>query len=151
MFTSVAHVGFTVSDLDRSIVFYRDTLGLDFLGEMKMDGPETSALFQRQGCTARVAYLRPRNDKSAPPVELIQFLDQPAVKSTPNLFQTSISEFCFATDDIDRDYELLKSRGVIFLSEPQTFDSTAYGFGKSRAVYLKDPDGNILELIQSLS
>ena len=150
MFTAVAHIGFTVSDMDRSISFYRDTLGLDFLGEMKMEGPETEALFQRRGCSARVAYLCPKNNHNVPPVELIQFLDQPAVSGTPSLFQTSISEFCFTTDDIDCDYETLKNRGVVFLSEPQTFDSTAYGFGKSRAVYLKDPDGNILELIQPL-
>ena len=149
MFQSVAHIGFTVSDLDRSVAFYRDILGLAYVGEMEMGGPETAALFQRAGCAARVAYLSTA-DKKAPPVELIQFTDVPAEKSTPSLFKTSISELCFATDDIDREYEALLAKGVRFLSAPQTFDSTAYGFGKSRAVYFFDPDDNILELIQPL-
>lgn len=77
MFQSIAHIGFTVSDLDCSVAFYRDVLGLSYLGEMKMGGPETAALFQRQGCEARVAYLQPA-DQKAPPVELIQFTDQKA-------------------------------------------------------------------------
>ncbi len=147
MFASVAHIGFTVSDLDRSVEFYRDTLGLEWVGEMKMDGPQTAALFQREGCSARVGYLRTA-DKNAPLVELIQFVDAPAVSDEPSLFKTSISEACFATDDIDRDYKALRAKGVEFLSEPQTFDSTRYGFGKSRAVYFFDPDRNVLELIQ---
>ena len=150
MFHSVAHIGMTVTDLDRSIAFYRDVLGLHFLGEMAMGGPETAQLFCRPGCTARVAYLCPE-DSAAPPVELIQFTDCPAAVHTPTLFESSISELCFAVEDIDEEYRRLTAQGVEFLSQPQTFDSRAYGFGVSRAVYFYDPDRNILELIQPLS
>lgn len=149
MFQSVAHIGLTVSDLDRSVAFYQNVLDCAYVGEMSMGGPETAALFQRPGCSARVAYLRTK-DENAPLVELIQFTDHPAEIGDPNLFQTSISELCFLTEDIDAEYDRLKQLGVDFLSAPQTFDSTAYGFGKSRAVYLRDPDRNILELIQPL-
>ena len=37
----IYHVGLTVSDLDRSIAFYRDILGLEFQGEILMEGEET--------------------------------------------------------------------------------------------------------------
>lgn len=149
MFSSVAHIGFTVSDLDQSVAFYKDILGLTYVGEMFMEGPSTEELFKREGAAARVAYLKTA-DEHAPLVELIQFSDVASLKDTPSLFKTSISEFCFMVDDIDAEYERLVDLGVKFLSAPQTFDSTEYGFGKSRAVYLFDPDGNILELIQSL-
>ncbi len=149
MIPSVAHIGLTVSDLNRSVAFYRDVMGFTYLGEMSMGGPESAALFQRPGCSARVGYLQTA-DKHASLVELIEFTDQPSATSEPSLFQTSISELCFTTDDIDAEYQRLLALGVEFLSEPQTFDSTAYGFGKSRAVYLRDPDRNILELIQPL-
>lgn len=150
MLKGIVHVGLTVKDLDRSVAFYRDVLGLAYLGEMKMEGPETERLFQRKGCTARVAYLNGSQELAAPPVELIQFEDQEPRQQAGDLFRTSISELCFTTDDIDKEYQRLKELGVEFLSEPQTFDSTQYGFGKSRAVYLRDPDGIILEIIQSL-
>ena len=38
----IYHVGLTVSDLDRSIAFYRDVLGLEFQGEIFMEGEEMS-------------------------------------------------------------------------------------------------------------
>ncbi len=148
MLSTVAHVGLTVSNMDRSIAFYKDVLGLAFQGEILMNGPETAALFHRDVCSARVAYLKGTTAVQSPPIELIQFLDQPIQSQKADLFKTSISEVCFSTNDIDGDYKRLKKAGVQFLSEPQTFDSTQYGFGKSRAVYFRDPDGIILELIQ---
>lgn len=150
MLSSVLHIGLTVSDLDRSVAFYRDVLGLSYIGEMAMEGPETEKLFGRPGCQARVAYLNGSPDSQMPPVELIQFVGQPFEKKPGDLFCTSISELCFLSSDIDDDYKRLSQAGVEFLSEPQTFDSTKYGFGKSRAVYLRDPDGIILELLQPL-
>lgn len=150
MLSTVAHIGLTVSDMDRSIAFYKDVLGFTFQGEIFMDGPETAALFHRDACSARVAYLKGTTEVNAPPIELIQFLDQPIQPQKADLFRTSISEVCFYTNDIDQDYVRLKEAGVDFLSKPQTFDSTRYGFGKSRAVYFRDPDRIILELIQPI-
>ena len=150
MLKGIVHVGLTVTDLDRSVAFYRDVLGLSYLGEMEMKGPETEKLFQRKGCKARVAYLNGSQELAAPPVELIQFVGQETEHQAGDLFRTSISELCFAVEDIDREYQRLKELGVEFLSEPQTFDSTEYGFGKSRAVYFRDPDGIVLELLQPL-
>mgnify|MGYP001385247208 FL=1 len=149
MLKGIVHVGLTVTDLDRSVAFYRDVLGLAYLGEMEMEGLETERLFQRKDCKARVAYLNGSRELAAP-VELIQFVGQEPERQTGDLFRTSISELCFFVEDIDREYRRLKEMGVEFLSEPQTFDSTKYGFGKSRAVYLRDPDGIVLELLQTV-
>lgn len=150
MITSILHVGVTVKDLDRSVAFYRDTLGLKFQAELTMDGETTDKLFRRKNCTARVAYLNGSSHMEAPPVELIQFTSEEAEEHASDLFTTSISEICFRTDDLWREYHRLCELGVEFLSEPQDFDFTEQGFGKSRAVYFKDPDGIILELIEAL-
>ena len=42
----IYHVGLTVSDLERSIAFYRDVLGLEFQGEIFMEGEETDKMFR---------------------------------------------------------------------------------------------------------
>ena len=42
----IYHVGLTVSDLDCSIAFYRDILGLKFQGEIFMEGEETDKMFR---------------------------------------------------------------------------------------------------------
>lgn len=150
MISNVLHIGLTVKDLDRSAAFYRDVLGLSFQGELMMEGQETDRLFGREGTKARVAYFRSSETVSTPPVELIQFIPSDIKETPSDLFQTSISEICFQTDCIWQEYERMKALGVEFLSQPQEFDFTAYGFGKSLALYFKDPDGIILELIQNI-
>lgn len=149
MLHEIMHVGVTVTDLDRSLAFYRTTLGLRFQGELVMQGETTDRLFQRTGCKVRVAYLNGSEDLMAPPVELLQFVDDNAEKVPADLHRTSISEICFRVSDLDRVYAQLRERGVDFLSEPQFFDFSDAGFGTSKAVYFRDPDGNILELMQS--
>ena len=56
MLQGIVHVRLTVTDLDRSVAFYRDVLGLAYLGEMEMEGLQgQSGLSQRQpgtGCAA---------------------------------------------------------------------------------------------------
>ena len=47
MLGRIYHVGLTVSDLDRSIAFYRDILGLEFQGRWIWG--KQSVLFQRPG------------------------------------------------------------------------------------------------------
>ena len=147
----IFHVGLTVSNLDRSIRFYRDVLGLHFLGEIRMEGRETEEIFQRQHCRARVAYLNGSDHPQMPPLELIQFLDDEPERQPASLFRTSVSEVCFYTDQAEKAYEDLRKQGVECLSEPQMFDFTGDGFGRSKAFYFKDPDGIILEMMEPLS
>ena len=47
MIGRIYHVGLTVSDLDRSVAFYRDILGLAFQGEIFMEGKETDKMFRK--------------------------------------------------------------------------------------------------------
>ena len=106
MIGRIYHVGLTVSDLDRSVAFYRDILGLAFQGEIFMEGKETDKMFRKSNCKARVAYLNGSKAIETPPVELIQFVDSEIHKEQSDLFTTSISEVCFYTDDIDSVYNL---------------------------------------------
>lgn len=151
MIRHIIHVGLTVKDIDRSIDFYKNILGLSFQGEMLMEGEETDKLFNMKDAKVRVAYLNGSQEIFAPPIELLEFLSDDVESSWPDLNKISISEVCFQVDDIEESYRNLKAKGVEFLSEPQSFDFTSQGFGKSIAVYFKDPDGIILELIEEIN
>ena len=145
----IYHVGLTVSDLDKSIAFYRDILGLKYQGEIMMVGEETDKMFQKKNCKARVAYLNGSENIETPPVELIQFVDSKIHKEQSDLFTTSISEVCFYTDDIDSVYIALIENHVVSVPR-QVFRFQADGFGKADAFYFRDPDGIILEMMQPL-
>lgn len=148
MIKEILHVGLTVSNLDNSIKFYRDILNLDLQGQMVMEGEETDKLFNMKGIKVNVAYLNGSKNMLCPPVELIEFTNADVEKTSLKLNGISIAELCFKVDNIDEEYKRLKELGVKFISEPQYFDLSSQGFGKSKAVYFYDPDGIILELIE---
>lgn len=150
MLKNVIHIGLTVSDLDRSIDFYKNILGLKYKGQLTMEGPETDALFGIKGCKAEVAYLNGSNHIMAPAIELIQFTNEDAIYDEADLRKTSISEVCFKVENIKFFYDHLLENNVECISAPQEFDFTKYGFGKSKAIYFKDPDGIILEAIEEI-
>ena len=94
----IYHVGLTVSDLDCSIAFYRDILGLEFQGEIFMKGKETDKMFRKENCKARVAYLNGSKALEAPPVELIQFVDSKIYKEQSDL--AAQGRYTDAVDDV---------------------------------------------------
>lgn len=150
MVGQIYHVGLTVSNLERSLHFYRDVLGLEYQGQLLMEGKETETMFQRTNCKARVAYLNGSEMLHMPPVELIQFVEEEITCKSMDLFSTSISELCFLVEDAEQVYQMLMEQGVECLSAPQEFDFRQAGFGRSKAFYFRDPDGIILEIMQPL-
>lgn len=148
MIKEIAHVGITVKNIEKSIDFYKNILGLKFKGELLMEGEETDLLFNKKNSKVRVAYLNGSDNLSCPPIELIEFLSNDYEKNDVDLHRGSISEICFYVDDIDKVYMELLDKGVEFISSPQMFDFSKHGFGKSKAVYFKDIDGIILELME---
>lgn len=154
MIKRIAHTGMIVSDLDKSINFYENILGLEFKGRMLMEGAESEALFGIPGVKAEVAYLAPSSDGGVegPLLELIclntvegEFKIE---KNVANFSKAIIAEVCFETDDIEEKYKQMKNAGVKFISAPQTFDYSSQNMGVSKAAYFYDPDGIIQELLE---
>lgn len=148
MIENIAHIGFTVSNIDRTIAFYKNILHMHFVGEMKMEGKETDTLFQKNNAAARLAYFTFNEKVKYPLIELIQFENVPTDKKPASFFITSISELCFTVSDIEAFYKHLLDNAVEVLSEPQYLDSEKYGFANSKVFYFKDPDGIILEAVE---
>ena len=74
MLKNIAHVGITVSNLEKSIEFYKNVLGLSYQGQMLMEGEATERLFRISPCKVKVAYLNGSEELMSPPEELHQFL-----------------------------------------------------------------------------
>ena len=150
MLKEIMHVGITVSNIENSIKFYRDILGLTLKGQAVMEGKETDKLFAMNNCKVKIAYLNGSDNIIAPPIELLQFVTPETIKDEAELNKISVSEICFRVDNVEKVYKHLIDNNVECLSEPQEFDFTSYGFSKSKALYFKDPDGIILELMETL-
>lgn len=144
MIKNIAHIGLTVKNLDRSIKFYKDVLGLHFVEKMTMSGKETDILFNRPNTNVSLGYLTYDKNINTSLIELISFDKTELNQEKASLFKPSISEICFIVDDIHDFYKTLMKNNVKCLSEPQFFD----GENKFWAIYFKDPDGIILEALQ---
>lgn len=137
----IDHVGLSTADIRRSIHFYHDLLG------MELSEPEDSIenqkpydnIFGLTNVKAKSAMLR----LGTMQIELFEF-ERPRGK-TPDLTQPvnnpRIYHICFEVKDLDREYQRLKAAGVPFISAPQDFSI-------AKAVYGRDPDGNVVELLQ---
>jgi glyoxylase I family protein len=146
MLGAFAHVGITVSDMDRAVHFYRDVLGLKVVGDVTFAGEEADALTQEQGTQLRAVYLRSVEEPKGAPIELLHFIS-PVAEGKPyaGIKNPGITEVAFWVKDIEKSYTDLRAQGVQFYSSPQLFDLDGY---KAKAVYFRDPDGTTLELIQ---
>ena len=146
MLGAFAHVGITVSDMERAVHFYRDLLGLKVVGDVTFRGEEADVLTQEKGTTLRAVYLRSVDEAKGAPIELLHFLSPVAEgKPYPGIKNPGITEVAFWVKDIEKTYSDLTAQGVQFYSRPQLFELESY---KVKAVYFRDPDGTTLELLQ---
>jgi catechol 2,3-dioxygenase-like lactoylglutathione lyase family enzyme len=121
MITGIAHTCFTVSDLERSIAFYRDGLGLRPAFDFTNEEGRRFGLYLHAGG---------RNF-----IELFEgTLGDPAKGQ-------SFRHICLEVDDIEATVQELRGRGVE-VSDPKL------GRDQSWQAWITDPDGNRFELHQ---
>lgn len=143
---AVHHTAIIVKDLDKSIYFYHDILGLKFSNE-------PSPWFEGEGLSKGVnvpnAKLRQVSlwvGKNST-LELIEYANRPANNDTP-IQQNYLGamHMAFQVPDINAAVEELRAKGVEFYSEPNVVDEGV--LAGWRWVYFHDPDGIPLELVE---
>lgn len=138
MLTSAWHVSLTVEDIERSVAFYRDILGMEVEMEPReLRGPLLARITGYPGAHLRVAFVRLGDFR----IELIQYLYPLGKNYALGLNDIGSLHIAFSVDNVQEAYERLLRRGVRFKCLP----------GRSREdgpplVFLYDPDGYPLEL-----
>jgi catechol 2,3-dioxygenase-like lactoylglutathione lyase family enzyme len=143
---AVHHVGLVVRDLDRSIYFYHDLLGLPFANEPTpwFSGPELEKGVGVPGATLRQVSMWVGEHSS---MELIEYGNRPAssTSSVPNNY-LGAAHVCFRVEDIHAKKAELESHGVTFYSDVNVVDEGP--LAGWRWCYFSDPDGLALELVE---
>jgi catechol 2,3-dioxygenase-like lactoylglutathione lyase family enzyme len=114
---AIGQIHVSVTDVDRSVEFYRDVLGIPFL--FRVEG-QSMAFFD---CDGVRLYL------GVP--------ETPEFSSNPLLY--------FVVEDLDDAYSTLRERGVRFRDEPHLIHRA--GASELWMTFFKDPDGNNLALM----
>ena len=146
--TELDHIAVTVSDLDRSLRFYKDTLGFTEVERHWLEGETISAMAGKPEVVMQVVRLKPPEGPGIL-LDLQQYLQPKGTVSNAQLGMANHSHFCFGVKDLQATYRQLKEKGVEFVSAPVTFDlGKDWDYGAVHVVFLKDPDGFILEFVQ---
>jgi len=138
------HTGLTVSDLERSLHFWRDAMGMEELFQQEKEGGYLEAIVREPGAHVRMAHLAFGGE--GPRIELFQYL---APSGGPHLSRPADQGFvhvCIACEDLDERMKRLVAAGGTPFSEPVVIDTGVNRGG--RGVYLRDPDGHVVELFE---
>lgn len=143
----IHHVGLSTGQLDRMIEFYCEVFGFEVVerSAWKKGSADIDELVGLRDSAARYAMLQGGSAR----VELHEYSSPAAKPGDPNrpVSDHGQTHFCFRVSNIDAEYERLREAGMRFHSPPYP-PAEQTGPGRARVVYGRDPDGNVIELIQ---
>ena len=137
-------VGIVVSDVEKAAEFYINALGFTEVPgfDVSKDMGGDSGLCDYQAFSVRVLLLG--NEASATRIKIMEFPEAPG-KKVDNKFIHSSLGFSYLTilvSDTTAAIERVKKAGVVPVKEPYQL-----GTGNSYLTLVRDPDGNIIELV----
>jgi len=137
----VGHLGICVSDLLRSLRFYRDLLGFQELSRLEVAGTHADRLLGLQNVKLSAVYL----ERDGMRIELLAFAspDPPEAPAPRPVNQLGLTHLSVRVKDLGAVVDELRSAGVQVLEATRI--SVAAG---SAAVFVTDPDGTRIELVE---
>jgi catechol 2,3-dioxygenase-like lactoylglutathione lyase family enzyme len=138
------HTGITVSNLERSLAFWRDVLGFELSHTAHQTGEQAREITGVAGAEIKLAVLKaPGGHK----IELLEYL-APSDRKRLALKPCDVGSVHVAllVDDLDAVLESIAASGWKAAGQPQTL-RTGPNAGK-RVVYVRDPDGTTIELME---
>ena len=145
---NLSHVAIGVRDMDRSVAFYRDVVGLDvtFDGVEEFRNADGEITLRRRG-----VYLRWDDDPHAPFVVLDQPFDRERSGEPKRIGDLGFHHLGFWVDDVDVVAARARAADVEFFLGPADSDTGEYGEppgSPMRMLLLRDPDGNVVQFDQ---
>lgn len=136
---SLSHCGVTVTSFKAAVKWYYETFGLMLIDEQTLSREQADGLHNLYGVKntkVRLGFLRaPKGGV----LEIFEFTpSQPGIRTIWN--KPGITHVTFDIKNVHKWYDKLSKKGVEFFSVPQKTGVTEW-------VFLKDPDGNLIELI----
>jgi catechol 2,3-dioxygenase-like lactoylglutathione lyase family enzyme len=139
----LSHIGICVSDLERSLAFYRDLLGFKRVSELQIAGEPTTTLLQLDDVDLHAVYL----ERDGTRIELLYYRKPGSTgeATARPMNQLGLTHLSLRVDDLPGLLDRMKAAGVRVL-EKSRIDIPAF---EAAAVFITDPDGTLIELVQA--
>lgn len=139
----MTHVGICVTDLERSLRFYRDGLGFRFRSELHVQGEPSDTLLQLRAVDLRAVYL----ERDGTRIELLHYASPATVGdgTTRAMNARGLTHLSLRVDNLNETLVDLQRVGGRVLNAARI---DIPGF-EVAAVFVSDPDGALIELVQA--
>lgn len=138
MSASVHHVGLQVSDIDRAGAFYVATLGARWMVmPLTFEGPGAAQAMGHEGVSLRLAMLGLGDAM----LELFEFVGDVVPEWAQRPRDGRLPHLAVQVDDTDATLAAVEAAGG------KRIWPAVDRFGKARVIYVADPDGNVIELL----
>jgi len=137
------HTGLTVASLDRSLTFWRDVLGFELSHRAHHTGELASEVTGVPGAEISIAVLKAPGHR----IELLEY-HAPSDRKRVDLRPCDVGSVHVAltVDDLGAVLSMIAAAGWSAVGKPQVLE-TGPNAGR-RVVYVRDPDGTTIELMQ---
>jgi len=136
---SICHAGLTVKSFEAAVRWYHETFGFLLISEDILEPEATKALFplyKVEGARVRMGFLRAPGGAI---LEIFEFSPKAPFKDAV-WHMPGYTHFAMNVKGVAAWYERLKAKGESFVTDPQRTGNVDW-------VFMKDPDGNLVELI----
>lgn len=142
----ISHIHMCVADVEKSLEFYRDILGLTVKTHTQpmedRPGAESLGMYTRLRTSRTVADIY-FDDAETPQPVLVLTSHPDGVDGSPRKFdEKGITNMAFQVDDIESHAQMLAERGVTVAGNVSDFINKA---GQMRTIFVYDPDGNLVQ------
>ena len=140
MIQSFGHVGLGVSNLEQSLKFYRDVMGMEVLMEMSVTDDRIARVIGIHGARCRIVHLKLGDGI----LELFEYSNPIGINKAKDIRQCDygLIHIGFEVNEFHKHVEQFKEIGFQFLGETVEFRPGVW------VVYLRGPDGEVIELRQ---
>tara|TARA_Y100000310_G_C20693477_1_gene823899 strand:- start:2276 stop:2716 length:441 start_codon:yes stop_codon:yes gene_type:complete len=141
---SLRHVGITVCNIQKSTDFYQNMLGFDIVSNKIEQGEYIDNFSNLLNVIVRIVKMRDSNNNM---IELLEYqnhqLNSNEISKKINV--PRISHIAFTVTNLNELYHRWTESGIKFICKPQGPPE-----GKAIAAFCRDPEGNLLELVEEL-
>jgi catechol 2,3-dioxygenase-like lactoylglutathione lyase family enzyme len=140
----VHHTCVIVSDMEKSLRFYRDLLGLEEGVNITYDADP--AMMDLPGTRPKQHLVMLSAGNTV--IELIQYIEPKGKPYDRRPCDAANMHICFQVDDVRKIHREMSAKGIRFHRDPAFIGEDGGGLAGYGYVYFRGPDNEILEFIQ---
>ena len=141
---ALQHVGISVSELERSIAFWEQLLGVRAHDRRVLQGAGVGTLVGYEGVRIDSCWF---DLPGGVALELLEYLDRPEAAYDPGTAHAGNVHVCLHVDDMDLAHSHAVACGAQPVS-PAPIEVAAGPKAGTRIAYVRTPDGVTIELVQ---